>query len=98
MKSRSALEWVNAYDTVHQELTVKGLKPKLQTLHNEASTDLKNFFTVIDITYQLVPLHCHCRNAAEHAIRTFKEHFVVGLSSVDPAFPLHLWDRLLPQA
>jgi hypothetical protein len=23
---------------------------------------------------------------------------VAGLSSVDPAFPLHLWDRLLPQA
>jgi hypothetical protein len=33
-----------------------------------------------------------------NAIRTFKEHFVAGLSSVDPAFPLHLWDRLLPQA
>jgi hypothetical protein len=38
------------------------------------------------------------RNAAECAIRTFKEHFVAGLSSVDPSFPMHLWDRLLPQA
>jgi hypothetical protein len=45
-----------------------------------------------------VPPHCHRRNAAERAIRTFKEHFVAGLSSVDPSFPLHLWDRLLPQA
>jgi hypothetical protein len=45
-----------------------------------------------------VPPHCHRRNAAERAIRTFKEHFVAGLSSIDPAFPLHLWDRLLPQA
>jgi hypothetical protein len=98
MKSRSASEWVKAYDTVHQELTVKGFKPKLQTLDNEASTALKNFFTVNDIDYQLVPPHCHRRNAAERAIRTFKEHFVAGLSSVDPAFPLHLWDRLLPQA
>jgi hypothetical protein len=59
---------------------------------------LKNFFTVNDIAYQLVPPHCHRRNAAERAIRTFKEHFVAGLSSVDPASPLHLWDRLLPQA
>jgi hypothetical protein len=98
MKSRSASEWVKAYDTVHQELTVKGFKPKLQTLDNEASTALKNFFTINDITYQLVPPHCHRRNAAKSAIRTFKEHFVAGLSSVDPAFPLHLWDRLLPQA
>jgi hypothetical protein len=32
MKSRSASEWVKAYDSVHQELTVKGFKPKLQTL------------------------------------------------------------------
>jgi hypothetical protein len=45
-----------------------------------------------------VPPHCHRRNAAERAIRNFKEHFVAGLSSVDPTFPLHLWDKLLPQA
>jgi hypothetical protein len=96
MKSRSASEWVKAYDTVHQELTVKGFKPKLQTLDNEASAGLKNFFTVNDIAYQLVPPHCHLRNTAERAIRTFKEHFVAGLSSVDPEFPFHLWDRLLP--
>jgi hypothetical protein len=98
IKSRSASEWVKAYDTVHQELTVKGFRPKLQTLDNEASAALKNFFTVNDITYQLVPPHCHRRNAAERAIGTFKDQFVVGLSSDDPAFPLHVWDRLLPQA
>jgi hypothetical protein len=98
MKSRSASEWVKAYDTIHQELTVKGFKPKLQALDNEASTALKNFFTINDIAYQLVTPHCHRRNAAERAIRTFKEHFVTGLSSIDPTFPLRLWDRLLPQA
>jgi hypothetical protein len=97
MKYRSASEWVKSYDIVHQELTIKGFKPKLQILDNEASTALKNFFTVNDIAYQLVPPHCHQHNSAERAIITFKEHFVDGLSSVDPAFPLHLWDRLLPQ-
>jgi hypothetical protein len=40
----------------------------------------------------------HRRNAAERAIQTVKEHFVAGLSSVDPTFPLHVWDILLPQA
>jgi hypothetical protein len=59
---------------------------------------LKHFFTANDVEYQLVPSHGHRRNAAERAIRTFKEHFVAGLSSVDPTFPLHLWERLLPQA
>jgi hypothetical protein len=41
---RSTSEWVKAYDTIHQELTVKGFKPKLQTLDNKASAALKNFF------------------------------------------------------
>jgi hypothetical protein len=81
MKSRSASELIRAYDSIHQELSVKGFKTKLQTLDNEASTALKNFFTVNNI-----------------AIRTFKEHFVAGLSSVDPSFPMKLWDRLLQQA
>jgi hypothetical protein len=98
MKSRSASEWVKAYDTIHQELTVKGFKPRLQTLDNEASAALKFFFTANDVEYQLVPPHCHRHNAAGRAIRTFKEHFVAGLSSVDPTFPLYLLDRLLPQA
>jgi hypothetical protein len=50
------------------------------------------------VEYQLVPPHCHRRNAAERSIPTFKEHFVAGLSSVDPTFPFHLWDIILPQA
>jgi hypothetical protein len=98
MKSRSASEWVKAYDHIHQELTSKGLKPKLQTLDNEASAALKNFFTTNDVEYQLVPPHCHRHNAAERAIRNVEENFVAGLSSVDPTFPLHFWDRLLSQA
>jgi hypothetical protein len=40
----------------------------------------------------------HRRNAAERAIRTFKDHFIASLCSLDQAFPLHLWDRLVPQA
>jgi hypothetical protein len=96
MKSWSASEWLKAYAHIHQELTSRGFKPKLQTLYNEASSALI-FFTENDVEYQLVPPHCHRRNAAERAICTFKEHFVSGLASVDPDFPLHLRDRLLPQ-
>jgi hypothetical protein len=84
MKSRSASEWVKAYDSIHQELTVKGFKPKLQTLDNEALTALKNFFTANDIAYQLVPPHCHRRNAAERAIGTFKVQFVSGSPQLPP--------------
>jgi hypothetical protein len=95
MESRSTSEWVKSYDSVHQELTVKGFKPKLQTLDNKASAALINLFTVNDIAYQLVPPHCHRRNAAERAIRTFKEHFVAGLSSVDPLLPIALVGQTL---
>jgi hypothetical protein len=45
-----------------------------------------------------VPPHCHRCNAAERSIRTIREHFVAGISSVDPTFPLYFWERLLLQA
>jgi hypothetical protein len=31
-------------------------------------------------------------------IQNFKNHFIAGLYSVDPNFPLKLWDKLLTQA
>jgi hypothetical protein len=79
MKSRSTSEWVKSYDSIHQELIIKGFKPKLQTLDNKASAALKNYFTVNNIAYQLEPPHSHRRNAAERVIRIFKELFVAGL-------------------
>jgi hypothetical protein len=83
---------------VFDEMTSKGFKPKLQTMDNEASAALKKYFTEKEMNYQLVHPHCHRANAAERAIRTFKEHFKSGLTTVDAAFPIYLWDRLLPQA
>jgi hypothetical protein len=64
----------------------------------ECSTLLKDFMHTNNVDFQLVPPGIHRRNAAERAIRTFKNHFVTGLCSVDKNFPIHLWDRLLPQA
>jgi hypothetical protein len=79
-------------------MTAKGFKSKLQTMDNEASSALKNYFTEKEMNYQLVPPHFHRTNAAERGLRTFKEHLKAGLATVDPDFPAHLWDRLLPQA
>jgi hypothetical protein len=78
-------------------MTAKGFKPKLQTMDNEVSAALKKYFTEKEMSYQLVPPHCNRTNAAERAIRTFKENFKAGLATVDPDFPAHLLDRLLPQ-
>ncbi len=45
----------------------------------------------------LVPPHNHRVNAAERAIATLKEHFIMGLATVDRNCPLQLWDELLHQ-
>jgi len=98
VKNRRAETILAAYKTVHARLCAAGLRPKLQRLDNEASQALQDFLTAEQVDYQLVPPHVHRRNAAERAIRTFKNHFIAGLCSTDKNFPLHLWDRLLPQA
>jgi len=50
------------------------------------------------VDFQLVPPHVHHRNATDHAIQMFKNHFIASLCSTNKNFPLHLWDHLLPQA
>ena len=50
------------------------------------------------MTFQLVPPHVHRQNAAERAIRTFKNHFLAILATADPQLPASEWDRLLPQS
>jgi hypothetical protein len=98
MKSKSGAAWVKAFGVFFEEMTVKGFRPKLQTMDNEASAALINYFTEKEMNYQLVPPHCHRANAAERDIRTFKENFKAGLATVDPYFPAQLWDRIFPQA
>jgi hypothetical protein len=98
MKSKSGPEILVAYTRAHTLLTSRGLKPQLQRLDNEASSALKSYMTSQDIDFLLVPHTVHLRDAAKRAIRTFKIHFIAGLCSTDRNFPLHLWDRLLPQA
>jgi hypothetical protein len=99
MKSQSVAEWVKAFGVVFNEMMVKCFIPKLQTMDNEDSAALTNYFTEKEMNYQLAPPpHCHITNAAERAIRTFKDHLKAGLATVDPDFPAHLWDRLWPQA
>ena len=98
MKNKTGPEILAAYKRAHDLFASRGLKPQLQRLDNEASAALKSHMTEQQVDFQLVPPHVHRRNAAERAIRTFKNHLIAGLCSTDRNFPLHLWDRLLPQA
>jgi hypothetical protein len=98
LRSRTGPCILAGYQVLHARLVAAGLRPQLQRLDNECSDALKRFLVAEEIDYQLVPPRLHRRNAAERAIRTFKNHFIAGLCSVDKQFPLHLWDKLLPQA
>jgi len=98
MTSRTGPALLAAYKCIHQTLTSRGLRPKFQRLDNEASTALKQYMLDKGVDFQLTPAGMHRRNAAERAIRTFKNHFIAILCSTDPEFPLRLWDRLLSQA
>ena len=80
-----------------EHLTQRGFTPKYWMLDNECGYLLKKMFEKFDIDYQFAPAGTHRRNCAERAIQTFKKHFIAGLLGVDPNFPMHFWDLLLPQ-
>jgi hypothetical protein len=92
IKNRTAKSIVDAYQTIHKLLVSRGLRPKLQRLDNEASALLRDFMDSEQVKYQLVPPNVHRHNAAEQAIRTYKNHFISILCGADPNFPLALWD------
>ena len=98
LKTRQASEIATAWKTLHARITTHGHEIKNFILDNEFSQELKQALKKNTISYQLVPPNVHRRNAAERAIRTFKAHFMAGLATCDPDFPITEWDRLLEQA
>ena len=98
IKSRTGQELLATHKKIITMLQQRGYKPKFHWLDNEASSDLKTYNAEEKIKFQLTPPNIHRRNAAERAIRTWKNHFISGLCSTDPDFPIHLWDRLIEQA
>jgi hypothetical protein len=98
MPSKTTAEILKAFKLVHNNLVHAGLPPQLQRLDNICSTDLQEYLIQQDIAFQWVPPGIHRANSADRAIRIFKNHFLAGLCSTDPDFPMHLWNRLLPQA
>jgi hypothetical protein len=100
IKSRMQDELLRAYRKLTTHLRKRGLTPKLQRLDNEYSQAMKDELDDQnnDVSWQLTPVGIHRRNAAERAIRTFKNHFLAGLASTDDNFLIHLWCRLIPQA
>ena len=97
LRNRTGKSIATAYMDIFNLLKSRGIEPKTFILDNETSTTLLNAFENEGVKYQLVPPHMHRRNAAERAIQSWKEHFIAGLSSLHPEFPMLEWDRLIDQ-
>ena len=95
--NRQAASIRKAWESIHTTLRLHGHAPALHILDNECSQDLKDAFAKHNVTFQRVPPKEHRANAAKRAIRTYKNHFVATLCTVDSQFPMNEWDRLLPQ-
>ena len=98
LPDRSKESIVQSYQKIIQHLTNRGFKLRHQILDNEASKLHQEKMDKNQIKWQLVPPGKHRINEAERHIRTFKNHFISILAGTKPDFPLHLWDKLIPQA
>ena len=98
MKRREADTIITIWTNIHSRLRKNGIVTKHYILDNECSAAFKNTLQQEGITYELVSPHQHRRNTTECTIRTFKNHFLAGLATCHPDFPLSEWDRLLAQA
>ena len=98
LKSRKGAEIKRGWKVLHEQLKTRGNDPNIYVLDNECSSHLKSAMTEESIDWQLATPYLHRTNAAERAIRTFKNHFLAGLATTHPNFPISEWDKLLPQA
>ena len=98
IKDRAGATIAAAWKKVHNRIIKNGHTTNLYILDNEMAPEVKGAMDDAKVQYQKVPPHQHRRNAAERAIRTFKDHLLAGLASCDPDFPIREWDRLLRQS
>ena len=98
LKSRSAEHLLAATAKMHILLRERGINPKIYIMDNECSSTVRSYLKNNNIELQLVPTNLHRTNATEKEIGIFKDHFISGLATVHPSFPLHIWCRLIPLA
>ena len=98
LKNRESAELVRAYRATYDFFERLTIKPAFQMLDNEKSNALDKLLKhELKVTVELVPPNCHRRNRAERAIQDWKAHFIAGLATVDPNFPIQAWNELVDQ-
>ena len=97
IKNRQAAELTSSWKTIFIKLQTNGHAPELHILDNECIEEIRKAFKKHQVTFQLFPLHVHCRNFTERAIQTWKHNFFAWIATLDPNSPIKEWDGLLPQ-
>ncbi len=97
MLSKNNATMIAAFSDIFSTLAAHGYAPTLNVMDNECSKAVEAHIKANKMNAHLVPPHNHLGNATECAIATFKEHFIMGLATVDKDCPLQLWDEFLPQ-
>jgi hypothetical protein len=97
MASHTDASFIATFTKVFAILRAWDYQPALSGMDNVCSKAVEKHVRTNKMPIQLVPPHNHHVNATERAIRTFKEHFVAALATVDNLCPLQLWDEFLPQ-
>ena len=88
IKNRQTETIYDALFKVHKVLKARVNHPKVYITEKKCSSDLKEAMKKYKIDFQMAPPHTHRLNAAERAIRTYKDHFIYGFSTTDPDFPI----------
>ncbi|KAL7487085.1 hypothetical protein ACHAW6_012694 [Cyclotella cf. meneghiniana] len=93
IKSRHRSELLCAYNDVYSYRH----RSLLHKLDNESSRNVEAFITENNASFQYTPPEIHRTNITEHAIRTWKNHFVAIGSGVAKLYCLSNWCKDLEQ-
>ena len=92
-QSRSAQDYVKAFDSMISFFRLHGKAFKIVRMDNETSTLLEEYFTRSNVTPEYVAPGDHRTLTAERAIRTAKNHLISIMASADEDCPKSLWDE-----
>ena len=100
LKSRTDEAMVDAFRQVISKLEECNSKPKVNVMDNECSRAVEQYIKKsANMDIELCPPKNHRLNGlGERAVRTFKDHFISTLATVDPTCPIQLWNEFVEQA
>ena len=82
---------------MYDHFTQRGFKPKLNVLDNQCSKKVQEFISQNNTDIKLVSPDDNRVNAVERAIQAWKNHWIAGMGTIDPNFPMQLWCQFLEQ-